>query len=62
MDVMQQTKPKWEECRKWTDEIWSTCAAALKYELALEGLYGSKVGSVLECEWQEGADERLTAL
>ena len=65
MDVMQQKNPNWEECRKWTEEIWSTWstwAAALKYGLALEGLYGSKVGSVLECEWQEGAAARSIAL
>ncbi|KAI7288209.1 hypothetical protein KC345_g110 [Hortaea werneckii] len=35
-----QNNDDWEECRRSTDEIWSTWAVASKYGLALEGLYG----------------------
>lgn len=51
MDVTQQNNGNWEECRGSTDEIWSTWAVASKYGLALEGLYGYRVGSVLDAGW-----------
>lgn len=64
MDATQQNNDKWdlEECRGPTDEIWSTWAVALKYGLALEGLYGYRAGSVLDAGWWEGAAERPVAL